>query len=121
MTDVLYIEDDETQALLFQLGLNTRGIDVHIIPDIPPDGRLILNNPVYRAAQAVFVDLWIRTTSGIELARSLRAAGDDRPFFLVTAANNPNPALLNELRIVFLQKPLNFDQVAALIRAATGE
>ncbi len=121
MTDVLYIEDDETQALLFQLGLNMRGVNVLLIPDITPDGQLILQTPAYQAAQAVFVDLWIRTTSGIELARSLRAAGDARPFFLVTAANNPNPTLLNELAITFLQKPLNFDQVAALIRAATSE
>ncbi len=121
MTDVLYIEDDDTQALLFQLGLSTRGINVLIIPDVTTDGRLILETPAYQAARALFVDLWIRTVSGIELARSLRAAGDIRPIFLVTAANNPNPSLLKQLDIGFLQKPLNFDQVAALIHSVTGE
>lgn len=120
MTDVIYVEDDETEGLLFQIGLNARGIQVHHISDITLNTAEILLRPPYESARVVFFDLWIFTVSGIELGRTLREAGDTRPFFLVTAANNPNPALLAELGIGFMQKPLDFDKVAAAIRSATA-
>ncbi|NWG15453.1 MAG: response regulator [Chloroflexi bacterium] len=115
MVDVIYIEDEETEALLFQIGLAPRGINVLHIPDAQPDSLNVLNTPVYQAARVLFFDLWIGAVSGMELARSLRMRGDERPFFLVTAAGNPNPALLRQLRLGFLQKPLDFGQVADLI------
>lgn len=115
MTEVVYIEDDETEALLFQIALKPRGIAVLHIPDISPDRVALLQESPYQSAQAIFIDLWMRTVSGIDLAKALRGAGDKRPFFLVTAANNPNPALLEQFNIGFLQKPLDFDRVARLI------
>lgn len=120
MTDVIYVEDDETEALLFQIGLNARGIHVHHIPDITLNMIESLLRPPHDAPEVVFFDLWIRTVSGIDLGRALREAGDTRPFFLVTAANNPNPALLKQLGIHFLRKPLDFDEVAELVRAVTA-
>ena len=120
MIDVIYFEDDETEALLFQIGLKSRGINVLIVPDGRPESLQILNTPVYQAARVLFFDLWIRTVSGIELARSLRQSGDKRPFFLVTAGHNPNPAILSQLDITYLQKPLNFDRVAQHIVASSN-
>ncbi|MBI5666715.1 MAG: hypothetical protein HZC41_01800 [Chloroflexi bacterium] len=119
MTAVIYVEDDETEALLFQIGLNARGIHVYPIPEISLHSVHSLLSAPYDQAQVVFFDLWIRTTSGIDVGRALRDAGDTRPFVLVTAANNPNPALLKQLGIQFLQKPLDFDAVAAFVRSAT--
>lgn len=120
MTEVVYIEDDETEALLFQIALKPRGIAVLHISDIALDRVAILQEPPYQSAQVIFIDLWMRIASGIDLARMLRRAGDQRPFFLVTAANNPNPALLEQLNVGFLQKPLDFDHVARLIHTLTA-
>jgi DNA-binding NtrC family response regulator len=118
MVNVIYIEDEETEALLFQIGLAPRGINVLHIPDAQPESLIVLETPEYQRARVLFFDLWISGVSGIDLARSLRDRGDERPFFLVTAAENPNPALLRQLRLGFLQKPLDFAQVADLILSA---
>lgn len=120
MTEVVYVEDDEIEALLFQIALRTRGINVLHISDISLDTFQQLQTPPYDLAQVIFFDLWIRTLSGIDLARALRDTGDTRPFFLVTAANNPNPVLLEQFNIGYLQKPLDFDDVASRIRSLTG-
>lgn len=118
--DVIYIEDDETEGLLMQFGLEARGIGVLHLSDASPAGLSALETPRYRAARAVFFDLWIRTVNGIEVARWLREVGDTRPFFLVTAAENPDPALLQSLNIVFLRKPLDYQKLAERIQALAG-
>jgi DNA-binding NtrC family response regulator len=114
--DVIYVEDDETEALLFQIGLAARGISVLVIPDA--NQLHLLQTPSYQAAQAIFFDLWIGAESGVRIGQMLREAGDTRPFFLLTAANDPDPALLQSLRITYIAKPADFDAVAKLIRAA---
>lgn len=121
MTEVAYIEDDETEALLFEIALKPRGITVLHIPDISLETCGKLQNPPYQSAKVIFFDLWMRTVSGIEIAKTLRNAGDVRPFFLVTAANNPNPSLLEQLKVGFLQKPLDFDHVARLILSVAAD
>lgn len=113
---VIYIEDDETEALLFRLGLGARGIEVLHIPDTQSDSLLILETPEYQAAVAVFVDLWVGRLNGIELAQLLRGRGDKRPIFLLTAGENPNPQMLHELNVTYLQKPANFTDLAAMIK-----
>jgi DNA-binding NtrC family response regulator len=92
-------------------------VNVLPLPNAYPDSLKRLAEPAYQAARVVFFDLVIGTVSGLDLGRALRENGDTRPFFLVTAANNPNPGLLDQLQITFLQKPLDFDQVAALVHS----
>jgi DNA-binding response OmpR family regulator len=117
MVDVIYIDDDDTEVLLFQVAMSARGVQVLSLPNAYPDSLQRLAEPVYRAARVVFFDLMIGTVSGLDLGRSLRQNGDNRPFFLVTAANNPNPVLLDQLQITFLPKPLDFNEVAALVHS----
>ncbi len=115
--DVIYIEDDETEGLLMQFGLEARGIGVLHLSDASAASLSALETPRYRAARAIFLDLWIQTVNGIDIARRLREVGDTRPFFLVTAAENPDPALLQSLNITFLRKPLDYQKLAERIRA----
>lgn len=115
---VIYIEDDETEALLFRLGLGARGIEVLHIPDTQSDSLRVLDNPEYQAATAIFVDLWVGSLNGIELAQLLRTRGDERPIFLLTAGENPNPQLLHSLNVTYLQKPANFANLAAMIKTS---
>jgi DNA-binding response OmpR family regulator len=114
---VIYIEDDETEALLFKLGLNPRGIDVLHIPDSSADSLQILETEAYQHARAIFFDLWVGIVNGVDLARTLREQGDHRPFYLLTAGENPNPKALQELELTYLRKPPEFPKLAEAIHA----
>ena len=115
--DVVYIEDDEIEAELFGLGLSTRGVNVLHLPDAEPHSLQQLKTTPYSTARAIFIDFWIGVTSGLDVAKSLREDGDKRPFFLLTAGENPDPVLLKQLNITYLQKPANFNKVASAVAA----
>jgi DNA-binding response OmpR family regulator len=114
---VIYIEDDETEALLFKLGLNPRGIDVLHIPDSSADSLAILDTDEYQRARAVFFDLWVGVVNGVELAAKLRENGDTRPFFLLTAGDNPNPTGLQAIDLTYMRKPPEFPKLAEMIHS----
>ncbi len=114
--DILYIEDDEIEAQIFGLGLNKRGINVIHIPNMDSDHLNELDD--YSQARAIFFDMFIGAVNGMELARILRQRGDQRPFFLITAGENPNPDLLDNLNISYLRKPIDFNSVAHNLQTA---
>lgn len=115
--DIVYIEDDHTEAELFSLGMSTRGINVLHVPDTELNSLSALVSSTYASARAVFIDMWIGVTSGLDIARTLREQGDSRPFFLLTAGENPDPNSLKQLNVVYLQKPANFNKVATMVAA----
>ncbi len=115
--DIIYIEDDEIEAQIFGLGLSKRGINVLHIPNLDSEQLDELNTPAYRDARAVFFDMFIGAVNGMELARLLRERGDERPFFLITAGENPNPDMLDQLNMTYLRKPIDFNAVAHSIQA----
>jgi len=115
--DIIYIEDDEIEAQIFGLGLSKRGINVLHIPNMDKDHLDELDEAQYRQACAVFFDLFIGAVNGTEVARLLREHGDQRPFFLITAGENPNPDLLDQLNMTYLRKPIDFNAVAHSIQA----
>jgi DNA-binding response OmpR family regulator len=115
--DVVYIEDDEIEAELFSLGLSTRGVNVLHLPDAEPTSLQTLQTAPYATARAIFIDFWIGVTSGLDVAKALREDGDIRPLFLLTAGENPDPTLLKQLNIIYLQKPANFNKVASAVAA----
>lgn len=114
---VIYVEDDETETFLFNLGLTSRGIDVLPIGDARPQTLALMDTPDYHAARAVFLDLWLAGVNGIDLAQHLRSQGDLRPFFLLTAGENPDVERLRQLGITYLRKPADYDKIANLVRA----
>ncbi len=65
--DVIYIEDEETDALLFKLGLSSRGINVLHIPDSNPESLKVLDTPQYHKARTIFIDLWVGVDNGEDL------------------------------------------------------
>ena len=118
MDDVIYIEDEETAGLIFKIGLSTQNINVLHIPDAEPQSLALLKTAEYQSAKAIFFDLWIGGASGVDLAASLRDAGDMRPFFLLTAGENPNSARLKQINLTYLRKPVvDFKKLADTIRA----
>jgi DNA-binding response OmpR family regulator len=117
MVDVIYIEDEDMVALIFKIGLTAQEINVLIIPDDSPESLALLDTPEYQAAKAVFLDMWVVGASGVEIAQTLRDKGDSRPFFLLTAGENPDPARLKELNVTFLRKPVgDYKKLASMIR-----
>jgi len=115
--DVVYIEDDDIEAELFSLGLSSRGVNVLHIPDAEPNSLHLLQIAPYATARAIFIDFWIGVVSGLDVAKWLRESGDTRPFFLLTAGENPDPNMLKQLNITYLQKPANYNKVASAISA----
>jgi DNA-binding response OmpR family regulator len=119
MTDairVIYIEDDDMEAMLFKLGLEKRGIEVLHIPGTTVDNLSLLQQPEYLSAVAIFIDMWVGVVNGMELASMLRKRGDERPLFLLTAGDNPNPTVLRQMSLTFLQKPPDFAKLAQTIK-----
>jgi DNA-binding NtrC family response regulator len=116
--DVIYIEDEEMVALIFKIGLAAQEITVLLIPDTSPESLALLDTPEYQAARAVFIDMWVVGANGVELAQSLRDKGDTRPFFLLTAGENPDPARLKQLNLTFLRKPVgDYKKLAEMIKS----
>lgn len=117
--DVIYIEDEDISAQIFTLGLSAYDIHVLHLPDTQPETLALLDTPPYQEAKCIFFDLWIGAVNGVDLARSFREKGDQRPFFLITAGEHPNLALLRELRLTFVQKPVrDFRKLTDTIRSA---
>jgi DNA-binding response OmpR family regulator len=112
---VIYIEDDEDEAFLFQVGLKPRGIKVLHVPDSRPESLNQFSDEEFKHARAVFIDLWVGVMNGIELARVLREWGDQRPLYLLTSGENPDPNLLQQLGLNYMRKPPDFPKLAKLI------
>jgi DNA-binding response OmpR family regulator len=120
-TDIIYIEDNDIEAQIMSLGLQRSGINVLHLADLKSDSLRTLNTPQYQAAQALLIDAHISGDDGLEFICKLRRAGDTRTMFLITAGENPDPALLQKLDITYMQKPVNFNHIARRLQALTFE
>lgn len=114
--DVIYIEDDETEALIMQINMRRLGINILHIPFISADRLHELQAPPYDTAAALFFDEMLAGESGADLAMQLRGWGDRRLIFLLTAGDNPNPAEMTTKSILFRRKPVDFEELADTIR-----
>jgi DNA-binding response OmpR family regulator len=120
-TDIIYIEDNDIEARIMSLGLRRSGINVLHLADLTSESLLALNTPRFQAAQALLIDAHINGDDGLEFIHRLRRTGDSRPMFLVTAGENPDPALLQQLDITYMQKPVNFNSIARRLQTPTFE
>lgn len=114
--DVIYIEDDDQEALLMQLGMRRLGVNILHVPYITVETLHELRQPPYDSALAVIFDEMLVGESGVKLANTLRASGDDRLIFLLTAGDNPDPGLLTTQSILFRRKPANLEELSNTIR-----
>lgn len=114
----IYIEDDDQEALVMRLGMRRQQVDIAHFSDLPVERVGELLQSPYDAAVAVIFDAYLPSAGGLELAQALRAAGDNRPFFLLTAGENPDAELLNALNMRYMSKPPNFQVLAEMLRVA---
>jgi DNA-binding response OmpR family regulator len=116
LINVLYIEDNDQEALIMELGLRRFDIRVQHIPHITAETLYTLRQPPYDEAVAVLFDEMLAGESGAALAQALRDSSDSRLIFLLTAGDNPDPTALTTQSILFRRKPVDFQELAATIR-----
>jgi DNA-binding response OmpR family regulator len=114
--ETIYVEDDEQEAFIMRVGMRRQGISILHVPDVTVETITRLQAAPYDQAVAVIFDSILVGQSGVELAQHLRASGDQRPIFLLTAGENPNPDLLQQYNIRYLRKPPHFENLARTIR-----
>ena len=120
-TDIIYIEDNDIEAQIMRLGLQRSGINVLHLADLTTESLLALDSPRFQAAQALLIDAHISGDDGLDFICNLRRAGDNRAMFLITAGENPDPELLQELDITYMQKPVNFNHIARRLQTPSFE
>jgi DNA-binding response OmpR family regulator len=119
--EIIYVEDDEQEAFIMRVGMRRQGINVIHVPTITAETVTSLQEPPYNQAAAVIFDAILAGQNGVELARLLRASGDDRPIFLLTAGENPDPEFLQRHNIRYLRKPPRFESLARTIQELAGQ
>ncbi len=113
---VLYVEDEPSIAALLRDGLGLFGIKVFpIYPSAEPVLTRLSDEEV-QSADICFFDIRLPGMTGLELARTLREAGDTRPFVIVSAYHPPDAGLLESLRARFMPKPFDFAGIVSLIQ-----
>ncbi|MAS35896.1 MAG: hypothetical protein CL610_17945 [Anaerolineaceae bacterium] len=118
--ETIYVEDDDQEAFIMRVGMRRQGVTILHVPDITPETVTQLTEAPYDRAAAVIFDAILAGQNGVELAEKLREIGDQRPVFLLTAGENPNPKLLRSLNIYYLRKPPHFENLAKMIRELAG-
>ncbi len=111
--EVIYVEDDEQEAFIMTIGMGRHNVKIIHIPRISSQILDQILSPPYNQAAAVIFDSVLGGENGLDLATNLRAKGDTRPIFLITAGENPSPQLLKTNHIEFRRKPVNFEELAA--------
>lgn len=113
---VVYVEDEPSIAQLLVSGLGLFGIVVH--PVFMSAEALLerTDRDEFQRADLFFFDIRLPRMTGLDLARELRARGEQRPFVLVSAWPSPPKHELEAIRARFLPKPFDFPDVIQTIQ-----
>ena len=123
-TRVLLIEDDPGVVDAVRDALDSRGFSVQHAPDLATGKQLLSAS----RPELVVLDLTLPDGSGLGLASSLRADGNDVPILMLTARDSVPERIIGFQHGAddYLCKPFNVEELAArlqaiLRRARTGE
>jgi DNA-binding response OmpR family regulator len=123
MTDkqikVLYVEDEPAIAELLKSGLDLFGIEVSPIYGNAEDAynQIVSGTGPMADAGVLVFDIRLPGMTGLELAGSLRKAGEKRPILIVSAYQPPPRAQLEELGAHFMPKPFDFAGIVNKIQS----
>jgi DNA-binding response OmpR family regulator len=113
---VIYVEDEPSIARLLSSGLGLFGITVHPIFMSAEDLLAEVEGEAFSSADILMFDIRLPKMTGVDLARELRARGEERPFVLVSAWPSPGKEKLAEIKATFLPKPFDFPDVVHTIQ-----
>lgn len=113
---VVYVEDEPSIAQLLVSGVGLFGIVVH--PVFMSAEALLerTDRDEFQRADLFFFDIRLPRMTGLDLARELRARGEQRPFVLVSAWPSPPKNELEAIQARFLPKPFDFPDVIQTIQ-----
>jgi CheY-like chemotaxis protein len=117
---VLYVEDEPTIANLLREALGLFGVRVDPLCGSAEALLARLDDPLVQSAQILFFDIRLPGLTGIELARKLRASGENRPIVFLSAYQAPPDDELANLQARFLPKPFDLDRLLGLVQQLTG-
>jgi two-component system OmpR family response regulator len=112
---VLVIEDDPTVGQFVQRGLEEQRWGVDLVTDGIEGERIALSQPY----DLVILDMRLPGKSGMEVLRSLRAQGFERPILVLTAQDAVD-AKVQTLRAGaddYVTKPFAFEELLARVEA----
>lgn len=119
---VLYVEDEPAIAELLKAGLDLFGIEVNPIYGNAEDAyeRILRNDPPIRDCHVLVFDIRLPGMTGMELARKLREANEQRPILIVSAYQPPSRSELAEINAHFMPKPFDFAGIVNRIQDMVG-
>ena len=119
---VLYVEDEPAIAELLKSGLDLFGIEVSPIYGNAEDAheQIVGNKPPVNDCHVFVFDIRLPGMTGLQLASSLREAGESRPILIVSAYQPPPRTQLEELQAHFMPKPFDFAGIVNKIQELVG-
>lgn len=112
---ILIVEDDRSIASVLRRGLAFEGYQV----DVADSGTQALESVRERLPDLIVLDLMIPGVDGIEVARRIRAAGEELPILMLTARDEvvDRVAGLDAGADDYMVKPFAFEELLARVRA----
>lgn len=119
---VLYVEDEPAIAELLRSGLDLFGIEVSPIYGNAEDAfeQIVNEKPPVSGCHILVFDIRLPGMTGLELAESLRKAGEERPILIVSAYQPPPRSQLEQLNAHFMPKPFDFAGIVQKIQELVG-
>jgi two-component system copper resistance phosphate regulon response regulator CusR len=112
---ILLVEDEASAARMLAKGLREHAYAV----DIVADGESASAQATHVEYDAIVLDVMLPKRDGLEVCRSLRAAGNATPVLMVTARDSVDSRVegLDAGADDYLVKPFNFRELLARVRA----
>ena len=119
---VVYVEDEPAIAELLKSGLDLFGIEVSPVYGNAEDAfdQIVNNKPPVNECHILVFDIRLPGMTGLELASSLREAGEVRPILIVSAYQPPPRGQLEALNAHFMPKPFDFAGIVNKIQELVG-
>ena len=111
---VLVVDDNEDLALLFATLIGMMGYETHTVFSVTAALEVLLEF----SPHVVFSDIDMPTSSGFDLARSIRASALPQPFLVSVSSWYDEQTVYVSCRSGFdlhLRKPVSYDQISLLL------
>lgn len=115
MSSILLVEDDQTIRLTVEFALTRAGYAV----TCAADGQSALTSAMTATHDLILLDLMLPNVSGLEVARTLRANGNETPIIMLTALDREQDKVagLDAGADDYITKPFSTEELLARIRA----
>ena len=118
---VIFVDDDQKMAGLLPRVLALAGIRVLVVCTSAEELPAMRDTAVYEEADAFVIDVRLPKMTGVELVGKLRAERERRPILAVSAWSEEAGWELTEMKVEYLQKPYEFEELERTIKKLVEE